>query len=1340
MVETDFKVQKGLEVVDGNVMVKGSASPDGDPSGSGESTVFAKMFDTSPDNDTTSHIEMSGTNIAVLGSATNIDMTVTPKGTGVLDVVNNGMEGKIGQTAQYDAKFTTLLAKGAVSLGEAGVDSTITQVTAGVDAAGRSMTITAGSALAGNTNNTGIGGNLILQAGAGKGQAAGGSILFEVASAGGDTNTLNSIDDTALTLASDLKATFGGDVYIGGRDLFLQNSATNTGKLTSTDSLLTLTHTATNGDIAITPTGTGDLDLFTDTIDLGKATPTNTAITVRPSAVNTDGRNLTITSGSTTGGSGLDDTGVGGDLLLQAGAGKGDALGGSIIFNVANTDAGSGTVLNSINDEALRITSNKRSTFKGAIGVASDLDSNITTDGMFIYEHTPSTNKHLRIRNNYQSDSIYHNIYIEPNRGDTSSGYLGETYINSPLQLADFNLKRVDTAYAAKLEGNTNISGYSEKMSIASNLGLTVGGSAIANDTIAMQVNGGANDAIGGSGSNAADYTEVRIHVGVNETAWNNGDTTWDEELATLVIENSSNEIIQGSRGMVLSNGVSHANAGAWAIGTSRDTFGTFMIGSNLMQGKGWDGLKGSVQSPFETARGADTQNQPYMTLTHNGSWEVQIGSADGTASGGYTYHPGSFTFLRGGAHRSIVQKGLALVPHTQTSSTNPVTDFDIRIYDTGTGDEYTGFKAPATIASSHVYTLPAALPGSSKVLQSTSAGVMSWVDQSGGTSVNGTPNEHELALWHNSDTLKSDSELTYDGDTLKVEESAALHSAPRFQVTQTKSGNTASSASALTKGAKILAEDTASSNHADSIPLVTALELDATSAAPIAADKIVALDLNASGGTNNYAIYSYGGDAYFKSSVDNKPPVLTLEHNYADAAGAELKFNLNRGVDGVDGDTLGKISFYGNDDGTPTSQAFAHITAKSTDTASGSEKGEMNFSVATTGSGALEEVVRITGGAAAASSTMTVFGNLDVQGELVTLNNTETIVEDKSLVVGVAGGMEEATYARSSTTVTVTSASHGFSNSEYVYISNAGNGIADGVYQVSNVATDTFDFTGGSGTVSAGAPIFHSSADVTEATAADSGLHIPGTSLHSMTYNATHGFRFTDDLDIGSGKHFSINGDTMLTHTALNMYGNSALNTDVLTWNTLGSTVTNSSLTGLGTVTSGQLGTSSSPLTAHINAGSITGVTVNATSVQSTSVSVDAVAILDTTEVSPQTISGTTTTTLAEFPFATYRTVKYCGHILKSSGDSNADDVDSFEVLISYKGTSATDIVPIFTVYAYMNSAAAPLGTLSVAATDPGSTGTNTHVALQFTPVASGATFSWALASTMLIKQDDMT
>jgi len=1360
MAEVDFKVQKGLIVEDGNVIVKGSAAPDGTPGSSGESTVFAKMFDTSPLNDTDAHMEMSGITIQAMSNATDTNIIVTPKGSGFLNVGAEGMEGKIGQATQYDAKFTTLRAKGAVTLGQVGVDSTITQVAAAADSAGRSMTITAGSALDGGTDNTGAGGNLILQGGAGKGSQIGGSIIFNVATEGVSGDTLNNINDTALTLASNLKATFGGDVYIAGRDLFLQNSATDTGKFTSTDSLLTLTHTATNGDIAITPTGTGDLDLFTDTIDVGKATATDTTMTLRASAVDTAGRNLTITSGSTTGGSGTDNTGIGGNLLLQAGAGKGTALGGSIIFNVA-TAGSTGTVLNSINDTALTIASDKTATFGGGIKVASDLDSNITSDGMYVYEHTPSTNKHLRIRNNYQSDSVAHHIYIEPNEGDTdyaSNAWLGKTYIMSPLELADTNLLRVDTGYIAKLEGNTNISGYTEKMSIASALGLTVGGSAINNNTIAMQVNSGANDAIGGSGSNDADYTELRLHVGVTESIWDGGDTTWDEELATLVFDNSGgDDNLQGSRGMVLSNGVSTQNfAGAWAVGTSRDSFDRFIIGRSNYH-KSWDGVKGGNHSPFEHSRTADVMNEPYLTLTKMGVWETQLGNVAGTTSGGLTYTPGSFTFLRGSSHETAPLMGLALVEHTQSSGSAPTTDFDIRIYETGPGNEYTGFKAPAAISSSHIYTLPAALPASSKVLQSTDAGVLTWVEQSGGTSVSGTPVNNQLALWTAADTLEGDADLTFDGTTLATDRllidetgktTTTSYSYKNIEVSHIQSGVAADTVSQTVKGAEIGVFNTGT-NHAGSVVNSTGIDIDVTFTNAQGTTAAKGIDIAVSGADSNYSIYSRSGDIYAAGSATTKPDVI-LTNTYAPGAGSNvsgptMQFKAIRDGSeaGKAADDLGLLKFYGNDSaGNET--LFGQFKTRANAVTNTSESGLMSFAVATSGSGSLGEVMTITGGDTVASSTVTILGNLDVQGEMVTLNNTQTVVEDKTLVVGVAGGMEEATYARSSAVVTVTSASHGFSNAEIVYISNAGNSISDGVYAVSSVATNTFvlDGHGTSGTV-AGASMFHSSANVTDATAADSGIHIPGATLHSMTYNATHGFRFTDDLDIGSGKHFSINGDTMLTHTGLNIYGNSTLNTNVLTWNTLGSTVVNSSLTGLGTVTSGQLGTDGSPLTAYINGGEIDGTAIGTESASTgkfTEVSVDAVAILDTKVAASQTISGTTVTTLVEFPFATYRTVKYCGHILESSASSAADDVDSFEVLISYKGTSAADIAPIYTVYAYMNSGAAPLGTLSVAATDPGTTGTNTHVGLRFTPATADKTFSWALASTMIIKQADMT
>jgi hypothetical protein len=204
----------------------------------------------------------------------------------------------------------------------------------------------------------------------------------------------------------------------------------------------------------------------------------------------------------------------------------------------------------------------------------------------------------------------------------------------------------------------------------------------------------------------------------------------------------------------------------------------------------------------------------------------------------------------------------------------------------------------------------------------------------------------------------------------------------------------------------------------------------------------------------------------------------------------------------------------------------------------------------------------------------VTITGNLTVNGEQTVINSTAIVAEDKSMVLGIAGGMEDATYERSSSTVTVTSSSHGFSNSEYVYVSNMGNSIADGVYTVSSVAANTFvlDGHGTSGTVGAGTTMQHSSADVTEGTADGAGIFAPGTSLHSIQYDSSNGWTVSDDLEIASGKHISIAGNTTLDATSLGLFGNSTMNANVLTYNTLGGTVVNSSLTGVGVLASGSI------------------------------------------------------------------------------------------------------------------------------------------------------------------------
>ena len=163
----------------------------------------------------------------------------------------------------------------------------------------------------------------------------------------------------------------------------------------------------------------------------------------------------------------------------------------------------------------------------------------------------------------------------------------------------------------------------------------------------------------------------------------------------------------------------------------------------------------------------------------------------------------------------------------------------------------------------------------------------------------------------------------------------------------------------------------------------------------------------------------------------------------------------------------------------------------------------------------------------------VTISGNLTVNGAQTIIDSTTVISEDKTFILGLTGGMADATYARSGTTVTVTSASHGFSSNEYVLVQDAGNSITDDVYTITVTNTNTFTFTSpASGTVSGGATMLHSTNDTTEAIADGAGIYAPGTSLHSLQYDSSNGWLVSDDLDIANTKHISFNGSTKLTAT----------------------------------------------------------------------------------------------------------------------------------------------------------------------------------------------------------------
>ena len=114
-------------------------------------------------------------------------------------------------------KNLKLAPHGSGSIELAGVSSNATAIATTVSAhnvVGTSISISAGSTVAGTTNNI-AGGSLTLSAGQGKGSGAGGDIVFKTANAGSSASTMNALA-TVLTLSDDLSALFTGAVTVNG--------------------------------------------------------------------------------------------------------------------------------------------------------------------------------------------------------------------------------------------------------------------------------------------------------------------------------------------------------------------------------------------------------------------------------------------------------------------------------------------------------------------------------------------------------------------------------------------------------------------------------------------------------------------------------------------------------------------------------------------------------------------------------------------------------------------------------------------------------------------------------------------------------------------------------------------------------------------------------------------------------------------------------------------------------------------------------------------------------------------------------------------------------------------
>lgn len=499
-------------------------------------------------------------------------------------------------------------------------------------------------------------------------------------------------------------------------------------------------------------------------------------------------------------------------------------------------------------------------------------------------------------------------------------------------------------------------------------------------------------------------------------------------------------------------------------------------------------------------------------------------------------------------------------------------------------------------------------------------------------------------------------------------------------------------------------------------------LDIDADGTVDIGA-QVVALT-----GTTGIAVVS--PSIIFSDTASGKP-VVEIKNTANDTSSAELKFVKDKGAAGADGDDVGKITFVG-DDAAQAQTSFGQILVEVSEADNTDEAGKMSFLVAESdgtttaltaglileGQHATDGVVDVTIGAGTGSVT-TIAGNLTVNGTTTTISSTTLEVTDD--VITVSKGNDSLANANGSgieiecTDTGVTNPTLTYQTTPDAWEANVNLNLASGKsYKINDVtiinATALGDAVVSSNLTSTGALNEGSitsdfgSIDTGSSTITTTGL-ISGGSLdidHVLIDGTTIGH--TDDTDLITLANGLVTVAGEISVTTLDIGGTNVTAT-AGELNYLDLTAS------IGTVTASEaLVVDASRNLTNINNVTSTGALQGAT------LSVDAVAILDTASADSATITGETN--LFSIPKATYKAAKILYHIKKD--DNNRTDAG--EILVTHDGTNA-----FLTHYAQVNTdTSAVVGTWDC-------TVNSANIEVRFTPTANGL-HSYCLVATQLI------
>ena len=707
-----------------------------------------------------------------------------------------------------------------------------------------------------------------------------------------------------------------------------------------------ITSQPTNGNIHIEPNGTGDIVLVTDTLDT-----TGDALTLKVKDNDAAGLNIAT----------ADDSYI--KLVTTNSSEELNLAGGFGLVTI-----GDGTAQTFIESkDSAHDTAGKKLTISGGSSVAGTTDNidggNLVlqggqgkgtgTGGSIVFKVADGGSANQGGDGSFPLNSLATAITISD---DTGINFHSSDMTNVDINSGTIDGTAIGSASAATGSFTTILTSHP-----SGNAHVRINGTDRETHTL-LQINGdytplGGN--LGGGGSaasaNTLKYAEVRIHTDIANDDL--AGMSVEQMGGVFIIDNEENAPNTG-QGSIYTTGRSGTGT-AWGAGRQATT-GVYAIG---YAAKDYDGIADSANNPMRTA-------QSYFEIDTSGNTSL-------TKNGAYL----AFTGQTAGAAEREVR-----------------------------------FKASNAITASgaETYTLPVAQPASDKVLQSSSSGVLSWVSASGTISAlnNQTSGENRLVTIGSTTTeLDGEAKATLDGHKMLLGEQSGTdkttssNTNPHLHIVRRQGLDTGigSGVGDQILGARIQAIDTTSGHNSTHGVAVTGLNVSAvqTNTAGGTSATSKALQLSATGSTNNYSIYSSAGDAYFQSSVDNTPPQLTLAHIFNDTSGPVMNFLLDKGAAGAADDVLGQILFKGDDDAQNTT-TYAAIKADVVNASNTNEEGRLTFQMAQQSDGSLIDVMVIDGGneADGTSSKVVIKGDLQVDGDTTTVNTSTLEVEDLNITV----------------------------------------------------------------------------------------------------------------------------------------------------------------------------------------------------------------------------------------------------------------------------------------------------------------------------------------------------